>query len=90
MPLANFFDRAAAARHCRETSARSCPSPDRERTQGRSAQIVVEHTNRRIPDHVTRSRYRKGCDRHTAGKRFQHHKAECIGAARKHDTSAAA
>ena len=48
-------------------------------------QIVVEHANRRIADHVLGSRHRKGGNGHAARQRFELDDAEGVGPARKHE-----
>ena len=56
---------------------------DLQRAQAGLAQILVQHADRMVADHVLRSGDRIGRDRHAAGERFELHDAERVGQARK-------
>ena len=71
--LPGMGQRKGAAGLARDSSAR----------EAGGAQIVVEHADRAVADHVLRAGDREGRDRHAAGQRLELHDAEGVGVAWK-------
>ena len=60
-----------------------------QRLEARTAQVLVEASDRRTSCHVARSRRRKRSQRQAAGQSFQQHETERVGRLGKTKTSAA-
>src|SRR3974377_521814 len=56
-----------------------------ESAKARGSQVLVQHADRILPDHVARTRHRKGGDRHAAGERLQLNDSERVGPAWKYE-----